>query len=380
MKDIKTFYGKMKDMEYFFNSICLNIFGIKVLFAFSLSAILSYLAIPIILKISRRKNLMAVPGQRSSHDINVPNLGGVAIFYSIGICAPIFAYELFETYKFLFPALVILFYVGVLDDILELKASKKLMAQIVVAILMVIGSDVRLRSLFGLFGIEELPYLVSIILSVFAFIIMINAFNLIDGIDGLAGTFAIICCLIFGVNYARLDEYNYPMATLCVIIIGALISFLSYNLSSNRSKKIFMGDTGSMIIGFLLSFTGFYFIDIFTFQDLSNISHLHLESAPIIAFAILMLPIIDTLSVIIVRLINGLSPLKADKNHIHHKLLRLGFTHKKATLFIISYYITIVLITYIFRHLNINILFGVILLLGFWGAYLPNILLHIKRK
>lgn len=369
----------MKELELFLSSKEPLIFGIKLFIAFVLSLMLSLWAIPVVLKISKRKSLMAIPGERSSHDIQVPNLGGIAIFYSIGICAPIFAYELFDSYKFLFPALVILLYVGVMDDIMEIRAYKKLMAQIIVAILMVVGSDVRIKSFFGLFGFYELNYFFSILLSVFIFIIMINAFNLIDGIDGLAGSFSIICCVLFGGSFYYLGEYNYPMVTLCIIIIGSLLSFLYYNLSENKTRKIFMGDTGSMSIGFLLVFTSFYFIDMFV-ENVDGVPRYYLASAPIISFSILILPIIDTLSVIIIRLLNKKSPLEADKNHIHHKLLRLGLTHKRVTFLMIAYYIGIIGITYLLRHLEINLLLIVILILGFIGAYSPNIVLKFRNK
>lgn len=368
----------MEKIEYLLNSKAPMVFVIKLFTAFGLSTLLSFFSIPMVLKISKKKNLMAIPGERSSHNRQIPNLGGIALFYSIGICAPIFAYELFETYKFLFPALVILLYVGIIDDIVEIRAYNKLIAQIIVAILMVIGSDVRIKSLFGLFGIYELPYILSILFSIFTFIIMINAFNLIDGIDGLAGAFSIICCLLFGGSYYRLGEYNYPMVILCAIVVGALLSFLYYNLSHNKNRKIFMGDTGSMSVGFLLVFTAFYFIEIFTDKNGIGVSY-HLKTAPIIALAILIIPVIDTMSVIIIRLLNGKSPLVADKNHIHHKLLSLGLTHKQATFCMIIYYISIIFVVYLLRHININILLFILLGLGFLGAYLPNIILKYKK-
>ena len=372
MDEIKLFLG-VEEQTFFLLKLC---------FVTLLSFLLSYKAIPVIIRISKNKNLMDVPGERSSHEYKIPNLGAIAWFYTIGICAPIFAYELFVQYRFLFPVLVVLLYIGVMDDILAMKAYKKLTGQIVIATMMVVGSDVRIRSLFGLFGIYELEYFISVLFSIFSFIILINAFNLIDGIDGLAGIFAVISFSIFGFSYYRLGEYNYPMVILCVVIIGSLLGFLYYNLSNDWRKKIFMGDTGSMIIGFILVFTAFYFVDLFISDgDVEPIGKpkYHLGTAPIIAAAILIIPIIDTMSVIIVRLLNKKSPLKADRNHIHHKVLDLGFTHKKATAFIISYYVIIILITYFLRHIDINLLFLVLLGLGFFGAYLPNIISKMKK-
>ena len=314
---------------------------------------------------------MDEPGQRSSHERKIPNLGGIAMFFSIAVCASIFAYQLFDLYKFLFASLVILLYVGVMDDIVVMRAYKKLIAQIVVAALLVIGSDVRIRSLFGVFGVYELNYFLSVIFSIVTFIILVNAYNLIDGIDGLAGVYGVICFSLFGISYYRLGEYNYPLVILSTTIIGTVIGFLYYNLS-DRSKKIFMGDTGSMLLGFLLTFTSICFMDIFIVKKVQGAVFYHLNTAPVIAIAIMILPIVDTLNVIIIRLAEKRSPFDADKNHIHHKLLKLGITHKRATLYIISYYLFIVIISYFLRHVEVNLLLIIILLLGFLGAYLPD--------
>lgn len=323
---------------------------------------------------------MDEPGDRSSHLRKIPNLGGIALFYSIGVCAPIFAYELFDIYKFLFASLVILLYVGIMDDIVVIRAYKKLIAQILVATIMVLGSDVRIRSLFGLFGVYELNYFLSVVFSIVTFIILINAFNLIDGIDGLAGGYSVICSGLFALSYYRLGEYNYPLVVFCFVLIGAVLAFLYYNLSNYRSVKVFMGDTGSMILGFLLAFTAMCFIDVFIDKGLQDIPRYHLESAPVIAVAVLILPIVDTLKVILLRLINKKSPFDADKNHIHHQLLKLNLTHRRSTSYIITYYLFIVAFAYYFRHINANLLLFLILGLGFIGAYLPSLVLKLQRN
>lgn len=343
------------------------------------SFLLTFFSIPTIVKISKRKNLMDEPGLRSSHLRKIPNLGGIAIFYSLAVCASIFAFELFDIYKFLFASLVILLYIGVMDDIVIMRAYKKLLAQIIVTALMVIGSDVRIRSFFGLFGVYELSYFFSIAISIFTFIVLINAFNLIDGIDGLAGGYSLICSALFGLSYFRLGEYNYPLVVLSGVIIGSVVGFLYYNLSNSRENKVFMGDTGSMILGFLLAFTAICFIDIFIDKELPDVPRYYLQSAPAIAMAILILPLIDTLNVFMIRVSSGKSPFIADKNHIHHSLLELGLSHRRSTFYIILYYLFIVAVAYHFRHINVNLLLLVIVLLGFAGAYLPRLLLF-KRK
>ncbi|MGZ5264184.1 MAG: glycosyltransferase family 4 protein [Kaistella sp.] len=355
-------------------------FYVKLGLGILCSFLLTFYTIPTVVKISRRKNLMDEPGVRSSHLRKIPNLGGIAIFYSLAVCASVYAFELFELYKFLFASLVILLYIGVMDDIVVMRAYKKLLAQIIVASLMVIGSDVRIRSFFGLFGIYELNYFFSVAMSIFTFIVLINAFNLIDGIDGLAGGYSILCSAMFGISYYRLGEYNYPLVVLSGVIIGSVIGFLYFNLSNYRDNKIFMGDTGSMILGFLLAFTAICFVDIFIDKKLPEIPRYYLQSAPAIAMAILILPIIDTLNVFIIRISAGKSPFIADKNHIHHSLLRLGLTHRESTVYILFCYLLIVSVAYFFRHVNVNILLLVIVILGFIGAYVPKIVLLLRKQ
>ena len=317
-------------------------FYVKLGLGILCSFLLTFYTIPTVVKISRRKNLMDEPGSRSSHLRKIPNLGGISMFYSLAVCASIFAFELFDLYKFLFASLVILLYIGVMDDIVVMRAYKKLFAQIIVTSLMVIGSDVRIRSFFGLFGVYELNYFFSVAISIFTFIVLINAFNLIDGIDGLAGGYSILCSAMFGISYYRLGEYNYPLVVLSGVIIGCVIGFLYFNLSNYRNNKIFLGYTGSMILGFLLAFTAICFIDIFIDKELPEVPRYYLQSAPAIAMAILILPIIDTLNVFIIRICNGKSPFVADKNHIHHSLLTLALTHVRSTVYILMYYLFIV--------------------------------------
>lgn len=354
-------------------------FYVKLGLGMLCSFLLTFYTIPTVVKISRRKNLMDEPGSRSSHLRKIPNLGGISMFYSLAVCASIFAFELFDLYKFLFASLVILLYIGVMDDIVVMRAYKKLFAQIIVTSLMVIGSDVRIRSFFGLFGVYELNYFFSVAISIFTFIVLVNAFNLIDGIDGLAGGYSILCSAMFGISYYRLGEYNYPLVVLSGVIIGCVIGFLYFNLSNYRNNKIFMGDTGSMILGFLLAFTAICFIDIFIDKELPEVPRYYLQSAPAIAMAILILPIIDTLNVFIIRICNGKSPFVADKNHIHHSLLKLGLTHRRSTVYILMYYLFIVSVAYFFRHINVNVLLLVIVILGFVGAYMPKLILLLRK-
>lgn len=369
----------MEKIDFLLKSNGIPVFWVKLFFGFAVAFAITFLSIPTIVKISRRKNLMDEPGTRSSHLRKIPNLGGIAIFYSIAVAASVFAFELFELYKFLFASMVILLYVGVMDDVVVMRAYKKLVAQILVAGLLVVGSDVRIRNLFGVFGIYELNYYASILFSILTFIILTNAFNLIDGIDGLAGGYSVLCSLMFGISYFRLGEYHYPLVVFSAVIVGSVLGFLYYNLSNYRTNKIFMGDTGSMILGFLLAFTSINFIDIFIDKGIQSVPLYHLQTAPAIAVAILILPIVDTLNVIFVRIKNRRSLFEADKNHIHHKLLKLGLTHRRSSFYMLCYYVFLVAVTYFFRHLNVNLLLLLVMVLGFIGAYLPDLFYRKKE-
>ncbi|ROI08078.1 undecaprenyl/decaprenyl-phosphate alpha-N-acetylglucosaminyl 1-phosphate transferase [Chryseobacterium sp. H3056] len=364
----------------FLANMGISLFAAKLVLGTVFSFILTFFSIPTIVKISRRKNLMDEPGTRSSHLRKIPNLGGIAIFYSLAVCASIFAFELFELYKFLFASLVILLYIGVMDDIVVMRAYKKLLAQVLVTALMVLGSDVRIRSFFGVFAIYELSYTVSVIFSMLTFILLINAFNLIDGIDGLSGGYSVICSALFGISYFRLGEFNYPLVVLSGVIIGSVVGFLYYNLSNYRNNKVFMGDTGSMIMGFLLAFTAICFLDIFIDKELPDVPRYYLQTAPAIAVAILILPIVDTFNVIFIRLKNKQSIFVADKNHIHHKMVELGLTHRRSCFYILLYYLFIVGTAYYFRHINVNILMLIVVTLGFIGACIPRIILISRQK
>lgn len=370
----------MDRFEIMSSSLDFPIFWLKVFLGFGLSFLITFFSIPTIINISRRKNLMDEPGFRSSHLKKISNLGGIGIAFSLGVCASIFASELFSEYKFLFASLTILLFVGVKDDIVFMRAYKKLIAQILVSVLMVVGSDVRIGSLFGVFGIYKLNYFVSVCFSILTFVILINAFNLIDGIDGLAGSYSILCSIFFGISYFRLGPYNYPLVILSVVLVGSVLAFLYYNLSHYRSRKIFMGDTGSMILGFLLAFTAISFINIFIDKEIPNVPRYHLESAPVIAVAILILPIVDTLKVIITRIIQKKSLFEPDQNHLHHRLLKLGYTHRRSTFYILVFYLLIVLFAYYFRHLDNNLLLFIIILLGFLGSIIPEIKLKMIKN
>lgn len=356
----------------------INSFYLKCILGFIGSFLLTYLTIPKIIRVSYKKNLMARPKERSSHHRETPNLGGISIFYSVTIMSSICAYELFSSYIFLFSAIIVLFFIGLMDDILVVAPNKKFYAQIVTALMISVGSNVRIGHFFGIFGINLLPYWFSILFTVLIFIFLINAFNLIDGIDGLASGIAILVCCAFIITFWRLGSINYPMIVLALTIIGSLLAFLHYNFSIRY--KIFMGDTGSMIIGFLLSFMGIKFLNLFLLQYPFGIPVYWIQTAPVIVIAILIIPIIDTIGVFIIRIYKRRSPFKADKNHMHHRYLRMGLSHKQVSLVMVAENAIVILVAYFLRHINVHLLLVIILLLGFIFSFLPLFLTQIKPK
>lgn len=313
---------------------------------------------------------MDVPGSRSSHTKKVPTLGGVAIFFSITIITAIFSADMLYKYVFFSAALVLLFFIGLMDDLLIVAPKKKLYAQVISAMMIIVGSDVRIESLFGLLGVFEIPYLVSVVFTTVVFVIMINSYNLIDGIDGLAGGVGSLISLCFVFIFFRL--YDYPTGFLAIAMLGSLLAFLKYNLSNQY--KIFMGDTGSMVVGYLISFMAIKFI------NLSSAEWIMISNAPVIAVAILIIPIIDTISVIIIRLSQRKSPFSADKNHIHHRILRLGYSHIETTLIICIANLLIIGLAYFLRHLNINLMLVIIILAALLLSYIPLLIFEVLNK
>lgn len=308
---------------------------------------LTYLAIPAIIRIARDKKLYDRPNERSAHEEPTPSLGGIAIFAGV-VCgiilwAPV---QTFGMLQYVLAAMVIIFLIGIKDDLVPLSPTKKLLGQILAALILVYKSRVKITSLYGVFGVYELPELASFTLSIVAIIGIVNAFNLIDGINGLAGSIGLLACVSLGSWFFAVDRLE--LAVLAFSLAGALTAFLKYNFSPAR---IFMGDTGAMLIGLVCAVLGIKFVEIN--REVPADLSLHFRSAPAIAIAVLILPVFDTLRVITNRLMSGKSPFYPDRTHIHHMLLDAGLTHMQATAVLVV--------------INILIIAWVVAL-NFWGT------------
>ena len=315
--------------------------------------LLSLRMYPVIIYLVKSKNLMDEPIDRSTHTAKTPTLGGVGMFISfslaligLGMVLDLSQADLIKLLSVLAASITLMF-LGIKDDLLGLAPKKKFLIQILAALMVIVLTDVRIASCYGLLGLEELPYLVSVVFSVFVFLAVINAFNLIDGIDGLAGTIGIIVTATFG-SFYLLNE-RYLMVIISFALIGALLGFLRFNLSTRR--KIFMGDSGSMFIGFLLAYQAISFLEF----NATTVTPYTLNVAPIMAMAILSFPILDTIRIFAVRIAQKRSPFSADRNHIHHRLLALGLSHKKATLTLGIINILVIALAFFIKDLYIHL-------------------------
>lgn len=318
-----------------------------VILAFILSLLITAFSVPQVLYLSHRKRLMDAPDDiRKLHIVPTPNLGGISIFFGF-ILSTLLTIGFFggQTFPYLLAGAFMLFIVGMKDDLVGVGASKKLLAQILAAIMMVYGSGVHIESFGGLLGIYNLPVIPAQLFTAFAVVIILNAFNLIDGVDGLASTLGLIASATFG--FILFSNGYLEQGILAFALSGALAGFLIFNFEPAR---IFMGDTGSMMVGYLLSFLAFS-----TMQANTIGATVYIPSVAIFAFAVLGVTMFDTLRIIIIRLKNRRNPLEPDANHVHHHLLRAGFGHRGVTIILGSANLVLIAATWMLRDVNVHI-------------------------
>jgi UDP-GlcNAc:undecaprenyl-phosphate/decaprenyl-phosphate GlcNAc-1-phosphate transferase len=342
--------------------------------SFITAFIISFFAIPSIIKIAIEKNLCDEPDERRSHTLRTPSLGGIGIFagliFSITFWIPFNTCDHPEQayIKYILCAYIIIFLIGAKDDIIPLSPVKKFAGQLLAAFILVYQAKIQLTSMYGIFGMNEIPEWLSIILSAFTIIVIINAFNLIDGINGLAASMGIISCAAFGIwfyIYGRLD-----LAVLASASIGALMAFLYYNITP---AKIFMGDTGSLLVGLTASILAISFIE----SNKNWHDGWFIESVPAVAIGVLIIPLFDTLRVFTLRAIRGKSPFNPDRTHVHHLLLDIGYSHIQSTLILVFVNISFIVLAYILRKLGSTEL--ALILIGI-AALLTGLLFYLANK
>jgi len=307
------------------------------------SFLIAFVILPIIIKYSLAKNLGDAPGRRKVHKKVTPSLGGIAIF--LGFVASSFIWLDFDQWqqvRYVLASLSLVFLLGVRDDLVPLRAMHKLYGQIV-AVAILLFSSVQLSSFYGLFGVNEIPVAVAYFLTGFTIIVITNAFNLIDGLDGLASSIGVISLVTFGVWYFLVDETVF--ALFCFAMSGGILAFLVFNWDPS---EIFMGDTGAMVIGMLLAICVIHFMNV---NDALPESHFAKFGATIsTGVCFIIIPLFDTLRIVILRISKGQSPLTPDKSHIHHAIMRLGMTHAQTAIILSSVSLTYIVGAILFRE------------------------------
>lgn len=337
-----------------------------------LAVILSIYFVPTMRKLALIKNLTDTPSARKSHSTQVPVLGGLAIYlaaaFSMVLMACAFPSKIFIIDFFLlgFGSMTLLF-IGVLDDIVGLKPMQKLIFQIIVSFILIHNAPIYISSMDGIFGISGMPYIVSCLLSVFVYVVFMNMLNLIDGIDGLASGISLVGFVFFG--YVSFITGSYYNMLVSMAGIGCIIPFMYYNMFSD--SKIFLGDSGSLVMGVILGYLALDFLSINNAPE----QLLFGGNKIIILMSVFSYPLVDTLRVFVVRISRKRSPFAADKNHIHHHLLRLGLSHRKATLLVLVYSCFITCISLTLTELSINVAFVVLLLASVFIICLPSFLI-----
>ena len=292
--------------------------------------LLTYLTIPKIIGVVEHKRLMDDPNRRSSHSSRTPTLGGIAFFYSL-IFALFFirGRDTFDEAMYIIPGLTILFVVGLKDDLVVLSPGSKLIAQIIAIAFILVNDSFIIESLNGFLNIYEIPYYLYFVLAGFMMLTIINSYNLIDGIDGLASIVGIVIMIIYTTIFYLSQEYFF--ALIAITLNACLMAFFGFNVSSD--KKIFMGDTGSLIVGFVISVLTLKFLALKP-ESYEGLPFL-LENAPLIAISILIVPLFDTARVFTIRIANKKGPFSPDRNHVHHILIDFwGLSHKQASFII----------------------------------------------
>jgi len=342
--------------------------GVSVLFTF----LSTYIAIPTIVRVSKAKGLMALPNGRTSHSDPTPNLGGVAIFAGVIISSVLFtgiptAHEL----KYVIAGMLILFFWGLKDDLHPMAAYKKFAGQFIAILFILVPGDFHLSSLHGLFGIDELSYAFSLPLTFVLFLALINSFNLVDGIDGLASGVGIITSLFFGIAFLLNQHMSY--AIMSFILATSLFAFFIYNVFG-KENKIFLGDTGSMLIGYLLAIFAVRFLN---FEHGQTVFDDDL-STPAVLLCVLIVPLFDTARVFVLRLARGQSPFTADRSHIHHRLLEISGSHIKATSIILSVNLLFIALALVLRNIGNELLILITLALASALSFIPIYIIRTR--
>ncbi|WP_339813353.1 MraY family glycosyltransferase [uncultured Imperialibacter sp.] len=347
----------------------------KILFALT-SFLICFILTPAVIYFFVKNSITDTPGGRKIHKGNTPSMGGIPIMIGVLFATLLwFTFgELNQSRSLLF-AVSIMFMVGLRDDLVNMSALHKLIGQLAAALLVVFFGGVQLTSLYGLFGVYDLPTYVGVPISIFTIIVLTNAFNLIDGVDGLAGAISLLALTFFGVWFELNGQHLY--AGIAATFAGGIVGFLMFNWSP---AKIFMGDTGALAIGLLLASFAVLFIE--SNFALNASSPIKFSGSVATGVAVMILPIFDTARIFVKRVRKGKSPLSPDKSHVHHFIMRMGFEHRHITLILTSINFMFVAIAIVGKSYSdsimLPIVIGTAIFLGLSLDYL--VLRSVKNK
>lgn len=348
-----------------------------IILSFITAFTLTYFAIPSIIHVAKVKGLCDEPGDRRAHTVTTPSLGGIAIFagmiFSIVLWTP---FGIFDDLQYILCAFIIIFLIGAKDDIVPISPRTKLAGELFAAVIIVWKSNVKLTSLHGILGVYDLTEFWAVIISIFIIIVIINAFNLIDGINGLSGSIGTLISAVLGAWFYLIDEIG--LALVAFALAGALIAFLKYNFTP---AKIFMGDTGSLLVGLVSSILIIKFIE---FHDPALITPAKakytFQAVPAVAIGILILPLFDTLRVFTMRILKGKSPFNPDRTHIHHLLLDFGFSHMQGTGILVAVNVGFMLLVFYLQNIGLHYLLFLVIGLAIVLSASLNWTVNRKKK
>ncbi len=319
-----------------------------------ISFVIGLCFMPMVIDIAKKRNFVVRPNKRTSHEGTIPNIGGINIFISFLLTVFLFSYGIIDQLQFIIIGVFFILIVGFVDDLIDIKAYWKLLGEIVSGFFLIVVSDIRLTNLHGFLGINELPILSSYFLSIFVFIAIINALNLIDGVDGLASGLGIMYSLFFAIYFSFTGSVN--LAISAYAMVGSLSVFFIYNVFGNKNK-IFMGDTGSLLLGYMISLYVFQFCEMNAYPQKFQLNELfQMKAAPAVAICILSVPLFDTMRVMMTRIKKGVSPFHPDKNHIHHLLLKTGLKHRQVTMVLLIVTLVFIMLGIVGRNWSIGLL------------------------
>ena len=331
--------------------------SLQIAISLVLSVVIVYVTVPLLRSVAFKLDLYDKPDEeRKLHTEYIPTLGGIALFlaFFIGFSISGFAGQI-QGYSYFAAGMLMLFFTGMKDDLIGLSPSKKLLVEVAVGLMLILGSGIYIDNFYGVLGIGEIPFVVSVVITLFTMIVVVNAYNLIDGVDGLAGGIGVIASLFFGIGFFVAGQY--AMAMLSAVVAACLAGYLLHNF---HPASIFMGDTGSLIIGFLLAVQAIQFVGL---NEIPAFVEVFGPVSSVMPVAILMIPLYDTLRVFILRAKRGDSPFDPGRDHIHHILIGMGMGHRKTSLIFYGMSIAITVTTYLFSMWNVNVLvlFSVVL-------------------